>query len=655
MVRITENTLLSSLISHMKSIRDRVWLSVLVTAALSAAMGGGLATGEETEWRMELPSFTTVMEPVSGDWERLDERVFLQSDGVAAPTILLFGRDEWADYRLKVRARIMDATGGLLLFFRYLDRNSRLWWSLSGREGFPSGIGLDRWDRGEIIPGTGIPHSIGRQTWYDISLLVTGREVKGYLDGNLIMEYTLPDDGTHTSGKLGLGTWTAIAEFEVLEMEQFEAEAIPAPPSLRGRVLVKGMEEIPIPGAEITGSFGTITADNRGYFFVQELIPGRNIITIAAPGFVAQRAILSLEEGVTVKTFHLRPEFRIDAGKMLFFREYDRDGGMPRGDLFLMYLGSGVERNITQQPGAYFSPRCSPNGSMIAFYALDAREVFVIPAEGGKMQRIAPGVFPDWSPDGQRLLFTDGGRLWSFRADGTDSVLLFESASYVRDYSWSPNGDRVLFESQSHIYVINADGGELREVAYPAENPVWSPDGKAILFISPGGLVKAEIEGGNEMEIAPPGRFEDPQWSPDGLMIAYRRWDEDPEGMRRPVLYLVEAGGSERFRTFFSIKEAIQEYCWSPRSNELVLLAGRKPPRPNTLYLLGVEKKRVELIIDFPATHLQWSPDGEWISFLSEGEAGWDIYIIKRDGTGLKKLTDTPETEFQERWCPNLF
>ena len=110
---------------------------------------------------------------------------------------------------------------------------------------------------------------------------------------------------------------------------------------------------------------------------------------------------------------------------------------------------------------------------MIAFYALDSKEVFVIPAEGGKIQRIAPGVSPDWSPDGQRLLFTDGGRLWSFRADGTDSLLLFESSSYVTDYSWSPNGDRVLFESQSHIYVINADGGELREVAYPAENPVW--------------------------------------------------------------------------------------------------------------------------------------------------------------------------------------
>jgi TolB protein len=215
----------------------------------------------------------------------------------------------------------------------------------------------------------------------------------------------------------------------------------------------------------------------------------------------------------------------------------------------------------------------------------------------------------------------------------------------------------VLFESQSRIYIVNADGGESREIAYPAANPLWSPDGKTILLISPRGLVKMAIEGGSEIVIAAPGRFEDPQWSPDGSMIAYRRWDADPDGTQRPVLYLVEADGGRPYRTSYSIKEDIQEHRWSPRGNELVLLAGRRPPRPNTLYLLeaGGKKKTVDPIIDFPASHLQWSPDGEWISFLSEGKTGWDIYVIKRDGTGLRKLTDTFETEFQERWCPSLY
>jgi len=638
----------------MNWIRDRVWLRVSVIAAISIALWGGLANGEEGEWRVELPPFSGVMERVSGDWERLDERIFRQGDGTVAPTILLFGRDEWVDYRLEVRARLMDESGGLLVFFRYRDEHRTLWWGLSAKEGNPSGIGWDRWDYRGIIPKTGVPQLIEKGKWYEISLLVRGREIMGYLDGNVMIEFTLPDEDTHTSGKLGLGTWKAAAEFEFLELEELGGEVIPGPPSLRGRILVRGVEEVPVPNAEVSGPFGTIIADLQGEFFVQELIPGRNSITIAAPGFVTQRAVINLEEGETVKTFYLRPRILIDGGKMLFFREYERDGGMPRGDLFLLYPGSGVERNITQWPGAYFSPHWSPNGSMIAFYTLDSREIFAISAQGGEMERIAPGIAPCWSPDGQRLLFLNAGRLWSSKADGSEFVFLFESPTYIETYSWSPEGNSVLFESQSHIYVVNADGGELREVAYPGGNPLWSPDGETFLFISPQGLMKVDIHGGDEIVIAPSGRFEDLQWSPDGFMIAYRKWDEDPDGVQRPVLYLVEASGVTHYRTFHSIKEEIQEYRWSPWGNELVLLAGRKPPGPDTIYLLDVEGKKVNAIIDFPAAHLQWSPDGEWISFLSEGGTGWDIYIIKRDGTGFKKLTDTPETEFQESWCPSL-
>jgi TolB protein len=639
----------------MGSLGERRWFHILFALATLIAMGAGLSNGEQNTWKIELASFSGQIERVAGDWVRLDNGLFRQNDATAAPTILLFGRDEWADYRLRIRARIMKGTGGLFVFFRYRDEDRRLWWSISVQEGIPSGVGENRWGHGRIIPETGIPHPIDKERWYEISLHVSGTEVTGYIDGDVRMEFTLPDDGIHTAGKLGLGTWNTVAEFEFLELEQVEAEVLPSPPSLRGRVLVRGMVDIPIPGTEITGPFGTITADQHGQFFVRELIPGRTMLTISAPGFVRQRVVFNLEEGENLKVFYLRPHIRIGGGKILFFREYERDEGIPRGDIFVLLLESGVERKVTQQPGAYFSPQWSPDGLTIAFYTLDSREIFLVPAEGGESQKIAPGVSPRWSPDSQRLLYVDDATLWSWRSDDGDPILLFESPAYLKDYSWSPEGNRVTFESQSRIYIASGDGGGVREVAYPGQNPVWSPDGRTILFISPvRGLMKIDIEAGAEITLAPRARFEDPRWSPTGDIISYRKWDKDDGGVKRPVLYLMKADGGKRYRTFHAIKEGIEEYRWSPRGGELVFLTRRDPFLPNTIYRLEVEEKKIEPILDFPATHLLWSPDGEWISFLSKGDAGWDIYVIKRDGTGLKKVTDTPETEFQEGWDPSI-
>jgi Tol biopolymer transport system component len=52
---------------------------------------------------------------------------------------------------------------------------------------------------------------------------------------------------------------------------------------------------------------------------------------------------------------------------------------------------------------------------------------------------------------------------------------------------------------------------------------------------------------------------------------------------------------------------------------------------------------------NFPA----WSPNGDLIAFTRFSEDDYDIYTIRPDGTGLKRLTTTPGKDAHEIWSPD--
>lgn len=47
------------------------------------------------------------------------------------------------------------------------------------------------------------------------------------------------------------------------------------------------------------------------------------------------------------------------------------------------------------------------------------------------------------------------------------------------------------------------------------------------------------------------------------------------------------------------------------------------------------------------------SPDGSWISFVSDRDGATDIFVIGADGKGETRLTHTPEAEGQPAWSPD--
>jgi TolB protein len=146
---------------------------------------------------------------------------------------------------------------------------------------------------------------------------------------------------------------------------------------------------------------------------------------------------------------------------------------------------------------------------------------------------------PDWSPDGQKIVFTSHAitddhrnsttaEIYVIKADGTGiPARLTNNVEEERAPAWSPDGTRIVFMcrrggSDFEICVMNADGTgqvQLTDNAIQDLSPSWSPDGRKIVFHRPVGgpgrfqLFLMNADGTSEIQLTfPPGINAFPNW-----------------------------------------------------------------------------------------------------------------------------------------------
>jgi dipeptidyl aminopeptidase/acylaminoacyl peptidase len=289
-----------------------------------------------------------------------------------------------------------------------------------------------------------------------------------------------------------------------------------------------------------------------------------------------------------------------------------------------------------------------------------------------------PGA-PAINPEGNRLVVSvrrfdlergeSWSEIWIMDGHGSRPRRMTFGATHDTDPVFSPDGKHVLFVSdrtdgERQLYLIPVDGGEARQLTdFPLDlsDPVWSPDGKWIAVtaqVYPECGADADCNGTIHR-----AREEGPLKAYMTDELLYRHWDQWRENRYRHVL-LVDSGTGAVVRDVtpglwdsptFSLGGDIG-YAFSPDSAELCFVSNRDSvPAMSTnsdLWLVPIIEGKAEgRPVNITAANRGWdgdphySPDGRWIAFRSQAEAGYEsdlfrIAIYDREHESVRYLTD---------------
>jgi Tol biopolymer transport system component len=280
----------------------------------------------------------------------------------------------------------------------------------------------------------------------------------------------------------------------------------------------------------------------------------------------------------------------------------DAPGGLillPRGrDIALIKPDGSDDRTIvTLQTGEFIADAAlSPDRSKVAFGMFTARtgdgpggsDIVVAPVDAPDQRTIVvprdrPGMLlaaPQWSPDGQALVFEGVG----LSATGQASVTA----------EW-----------------VSADGSGRRVLAQQGRYPSFSPDGRSVVYTKalPTGdaLWEVPLDGGDAREIVPDSvllLIAYPRYSPDGKTIAVAGVGDTPTVPAAPAVPIAPSRAAPKL--------ILPSDSQDPSTSRSVAAHGY-PAEPFAIPPGGGEPHRMaSLPIDDAA--VAWSPDGAWVA-----------------------------------------
>ena len=245
---------------------------------------------------------------------------------------------------------------------------------------------------------------------------------------------------------------------------------------------------------------------------------------------------------------------------------------------------------------------------------------------------------PNWSPDGETLIYNSNGLLYKISAHGGVPELIPTgfAKKVNNDHGISPDGTYLVISDntetgKSLIYSLPITGGNPKKITPigPSYWHGWSPDGKTLAYCAERNgnydIYTIPFAGGEETRLTTATGLDDgPDYSPDGQFIYF---NSERTGTMQIWRMKTDGSSQEQLTT--------DEYNdWfahpSPDGKWIVYVsfgtdvpAGSHPPNKDvSLRLMNLETKKVKVLahlfggqgtINVPS----WSPDSKRVAFVS--------------------------------------
>ena len=278
-------------------------------------------------------------------------------------------------------------------------------------------------------------------------------------------------------------------------------------------------------------------------------------------------------------------------------------------------------------------------------------QLYVVDSDGANNRpatQSGTALSPSWHPSGTRVVFAD------LNDAGSQIVEANLVTGDLREFTATPRGLNLTPvytpDGRSVVYAHARDAGadlviaSLEEAAparrisslelYDRSSPSFSPDGRRLAFISPRSwqgtrmtpqLFTMNLDGSEEKQLTPSVKGvrsyrTSPDWSPDGLRVAYMQQNGDFQVW----MIDVRTQSMKKLTTFAENEDP----TWAPDNRHIAIASTRGGTKE--IWVMDVESGRMRQLTNAPGARLPaWSP-------TIRPEAAMPVTVVRRGDTGGK-------------------